>query len=320
MPATARPPPPRYARRVTHAAQTESDPLHGGVPAGIAENPANPAADDHPVTDDLALALALADAADAITVARFQAVDLLVEAKPDATPVTDADTAVEAMIRERLAQARPGDAVLGEEQGLIGDARRRWVVDPVDGTKNFVRGVPVWGTLLALEVDGTVVVGVASAPAMGRRWWAARGHGAHTRTVAGEIRSLSVSAVADLADAYMSFASIESWSAAGRLESFMNLVATVWRTRAFGDFWSHMMVAEGAVDLACEPDVSLWDMAALQVIVEEAGGTFTDLTGRPDPAGGSVLTSNSRLHTRALEILNQPSMSAPGTEACGRAI
>ncbi len=293
---------------MTRAAQTDPDPRPSGLPASNVEIPANPAADDHPVTDDLALALALADAADAITMARFQAVDLLVEAKPDATPVTDADTAVEAMIRARLARVRPGDAVLGEEQGLVGEARRRWVVDPVDGTKNFVRGVPVWGTLLALEIDGTVVVGVASAPAMGRRWWAARGHGAHTRTVAGEIRSLAVSAVTDLADAYLSFASIENWSAAGRLEPFLDLVAAVWRTRAFGDFWSHMMVAEGAVDLACEPDVSLWDMAALQVIIEEAGGTFTDLTGRPGPAGGSVLTTNSRLHARALDILNQPSV------------
>ncbi|WP_284346879.1 histidinol-phosphatase [Frankia sp. Cppng1_Ct_nod] len=251
------------------------------------------------------MALVLADAADAMTLARFQAVDLRVEAKPDATPVTDADTAVEAMIRERLAEARPADAVLGEEQGLIGDARRRWVVDPVDGTKNFVRGVPVWGTLLALEIDGEVVAGVVSAPAMGRRWWAARGFGAHTRTAVGEVRSLGVSAVTDLNDAYLSFASVESWSAAGRLAPFMDLVEAVWRTRAFGDFWSHMMVAEGAVDLACEPEVSLWDLAALQVIVEEAGGTFTDLTGRRGPSGGSVLTTNGRLHAATLAILNR---------------
>ncbi|KLL11743.1 histidinol-phosphatase [Protofrankia sp. BMG5.30] len=305
---------------MTNAAQTDALEAVGTDLPGSDRQPASsgarPTVDGyattgHPIGDDLALALALADAADAITLARFQAVDLRVEAKPDATPVTDADTAVEAMIRARLAESRPGDAVLGEEQGLIGaDTRRRWVVDPVDGTKNFVRGVPVWGTLLALEVDGEVVVGVASAPAMGRRWWAARGQGAHTRTAVGETRSLAVSAVADLADAYLSFASVESWSAAGRLAPFLGLVDAVWRTRAYGDFWSHMMVAEGAVDLACEPDVSLWDMAALQVIVEEAGGTFTDLTGRRGPGGGSILTTNGRLHTRALDILNQPAQPA----------
>ncbi|WP_163547158.1 histidinol-phosphatase [Candidatus Frankia nodulisporulans] len=270
------------------------------------ESPEVPDAVTVTVTDDLALALSLADAADRLTLSRFQAVDLHVESKPDNTPVSDADTAVEAMIRERLAVARPGDAVLGEEEGLVGgDSRRRWILDPVDGTKNFVRGVPVWGTLLGLEVDGEMVVGVASAPAMSRRWWGARGTGAFTRDATGDTRALRVSPVTRLSDAFLSFASIEGWRTARRLEEFLDLADQVWRTRAYGDFWSHMMVAEGAVDLACEPEVSLWDMAALQVIVEEAGGRFTDLTGTRGPGHGTVLTTNGLLHESALRSFNR---------------
>jgi histidinol-phosphatase len=262
------------------------------------------------LAEDLTLALAVAEAADALTLSRFLAVDLRVEAKPDNTPVTDADTAVEALVRERLAAARPHDAVLGEEQGLVGDnARRRWILDPVDGTKNFVRGVPVWATLLALEVDGEVVVGVVSAPAMNRRWWAGRGLGAQTRTATGQARPLQVSAVGELSDAYLSFASLKSWSIHGQLDGFLGLANAVWRTRAYGDFWSHMMVAEGAVDLACEPEVSLWDLAALQVVVEEAGGTFTDLRGQRGAGGGSVLTTNGHLHTAALGLLTAPQIA-----------
>lgn len=253
------------------------------------------------IADDLALALSLADAADRITLSRFQAVDLHVESKPDNTPVSDADTAVESMIRARLAVDRPDDAVLGEEEGLVGaGARRRWILDPVDGTKNFVRGVPVWGTLLGLEVDGEMIVGVASAPAMSRRWWGARGTGAFTRDATGDTRALQVSSVSSLGDAFLSFASVEGWRKADRLEEFLDLADQVWRTRGYGDFWSHMMVAEGAVDLACEPEVSLWDMAALQVIVEEAGGRFTDLAGRRGPGHGTVLTTNGKLHDLAL--------------------
>jgi histidinol-phosphatase len=267
-------------------------------PPATAAQPA-PVAQPSPA-EDLALALSLADAADKITLSRFQAVDLRVESKPDNTPVSDADTAVESMIRARLAVARPDDAVLGEEEGLTGDARRRWILDPVDGTKNFVRGVPVWGTLLGLEVDGEIVAGVASAPAMGRRWWAARGAGAFTRTATGDTRALRVSSVSSLDDAFLSFASVEGWTTAGRLDEFLGLAGQVWRTRAYGDFWSHMMVAEGAVDVACEPEVSLWDLAALQIIVEEAGGRFTDLRGRRGAGHGTVLTTNGHLHAAAL--------------------
>lgn len=255
---------------------------------------------------DLSLALELADVADAITLARYASVDLVVETKPDATPVSDADKAVEAALRARLAESHPEDAVLGEEEGFAGaaDARRRWVIDPVDGTKNFIRTVPVWATLLALEVDGRVEVGVVSAPALGFRWWAARGRGAwrqdaHSSTP----RRLTVSRVGTLADASLSYSSLSGWEEQQRLAGFLDLSRAVWRTRAFGDFWSHCLVAEGAVDVSCEPEVSHWDLAALQVLVEEAGGRFTDLAGRAGPDGGSVVCSNGLLHDDVLRLL-----------------
>ncbi len=252
---------------------------------------------------DLALAHELADAADAITLDRFGAVDLVVESKPDLTPVSDADRAVEQAIRTQLASARPGDAVLGEEDGETGTGPRRWVVDPVDGTKNFVRGVPVWASLVALQQDGEVVVGVVSAPALGRRWWAARGLGAFAGGSLVTARRLQVSAVAALPDASVAYSSLTGWEEQGRLPGLLQLSREVWRTRAYGDFWSHVMVAEGAVDASFEPEVSLWDLAPLQVVVEEAGGRFTDLAGRPRPDGGSAVCSNGLLHDEVLERL-----------------
>ena len=253
--------------------------------------------------DDLALAHELADAADAHTLARFQAVDLVVTAKPDLTPVSDADTAVEQAVRTTLAARRPGDAVLGEEDGEVGTGPRRWVVDPIDGTKNFVRGVPVWATLIALQVEGEVVAGVVSAPALGRRWWAARGHGAHTGGALAATRPLRVSEVGSLADASVAYSSLTGWEQQGRLPGLLQLSRDVWRTRAYGDFWSHVLVAEGAVEASFEPEVSLWDLAALQVVVEEAGGRFTDLGGVRGPAGGSVVCSNGLLHDEVLAAL-----------------
>ncbi len=254
--------------------------------------------------DDLTLALRLADAADAVTMARFQATDLVVETKPDLTPVSDADRAVEHELRRVLADRRPDDAVLGEEFGeAAGGGSRRWVVDPVDGTKNFVRGVPVWATLLALMDGVEVYLGVVSAPALGRRWWACRGRGAWTRVFGGEPRRLRVSSVSDLANASVSYAGLGGWAEQGRLDGLLALARLVWRTRAYGDFWSHVLVAEGAVDAAFEPEVSLWDLAALSVLVEEAGGRFTDLAGRRGPAGGSALASNGRLHDAVLRHL-----------------
>ena len=254
--------------------------------------------------DDLALAHELADAADAITLDRFGALDLVVESKPDLTPVSDADVAVEKAIRSLLASRRPDDAVLGEEDGETGTGPRRWVVDPVDGTKNFVRGVPVWASLVALQEDGVVTVGVVSAPALGRRWWAARGLGAHAGGSLAQARRLQVSAVSSLPDASVAYSSLTGWEEQGRLPGLLQLSRDVWRTRAYGDFWSHVMVAEGAVDASFEPEVSLWDLAPLQVVVEEAGGRFTDLSGAARPDGGSVVCSNGLLHDEVLQALS----------------
>ncbi|MBA9007499.1 MULTISPECIES: histidinol-phosphatase [Thermomonospora] len=254
-------------------------------------------------TDDLRLAHVLADAADDITTKRFRALDLRIDTKPDLTPVSDADRSVEEQVRGTLKRARPRDAVVGEEYGSTGHGARRWVIDPIDGTKNFVRGVPVWATLIALMEHDEVVVGLVSAPALNRRWWAARGGGAWTGRSLSQAARLQVSSVAKLSDASLSFSSLSGWEERGRLDNFLDLTRTVWRTRAFGDFWSHMMVAEGAVDISAEPEVSLWDLAALQVIVEEAGGTFTNLAGAPGPDGGSVVCTNGLLHDEVLRTL-----------------
>ena len=253
--------------------------------------------------DDLELAHQLADRADAVTLARFRALDLQVSTKPDLTPVSDADTAVERELRDLLAVRRCGDAILGEEQGSTGAGPRRWVLDPIDGTKNFVRGVPVWATLIALQEDGVTTVGVASAPALGRRWWAATGLGAYAGASPSQGTRLGVSRVSQLADAHLSYSSLTGWQDQGRLPGLLSLSQRCWRTRAFGDFWSHLLVAEGAVDASFEPEVSLWDLAALQVIVEQAGGRFTDLAGRATADGGSVVCSNGLLHDEVLSAL-----------------
>jgi histidinol-phosphatase len=253
---------------------------------------------------DLALALELADAADALTTARFLAADLVVESKPDLTPVSDADRGCEELIRARLTAERPDDAVIGEEFGATATAARRWIIDPIDGTKNYVRGVPVWATLIALQQDERTVVGVVSAPALGRRWWASAGGGAWTGTSTENARACHVSKVATLADASLSYSSLEGWDAVGRRDAFRDLIDEVWRNRAFGDFWSYMLVAEGAVDLAAEPEVSLWDLAALSVIVEEAGGRFTNLDGADRVDGGNAVASNGLLHTDLLAALS----------------
>jgi histidinol-phosphatase len=256
--------------------------------------------------DDIRFAHVLADDADAQTMQRFRARDLRVDTKPDATPVTDADRATEEAIRRTLARARPRDAVLGEEMGAEGWGSRRWVVDPIDGTKNYVRGVPVWATLLALMVDDDVVAGVVSAPALGRRWWAARGTGAWTGKSLASASRCRVSEVATLDRASLSYSSLWGWEEAGKLDAFLDLMRACWRTRAYGDFWSYMLLADGAVDIACEPDLALHDMAALTVVVEEAGGRFTDLTGKPGPLGGNALATNGRIHDDVLALLGDP--------------
>lgn len=249
--------------------------------------------------DDLALAHVLADDADSLTMSRFRALDLRVETKPDMTPVSDADTAVEKALRANLERARRRDAVLGEEMGRSGSAQRCWVIDPIDGTKNYVRGVPVWATLIALMDGDEVVAGVVSAPAIQRRWWAARGTGAYTGRSMSSATPCHVSKVTSLTDASLSYSGLGGWG-----DGFMRLTREVWRTRAYGDFWSYTLVAEGAVDIACEPEVSLWDLAPLAVIVEEAGGQFTGLDGARGPAGGSAVATNGHLHDEVLDHLS----------------
>ena len=278
--------------------------------------------------NDLALAHALADLADAISLDRYQAQDLVITNKPDNTPVTDADRAVETAIREALATHRHTDGLVGEEFGSDkGSSGRYWVIDPIDGTKNFMRGVPTWATLIALvNIDSfgneEVVVGIASAPALARRWSAAKGHGAVVRFNSGNIdtalddtsddnfsdphaineKKISVSKVASLSDASISYSDFVGWG--DRLEPFQKMLANAWRTRGIGDFWSHMLVAEGAVDVAIEPSLALWDMAALDIIVREAGGTFTNTAGQSGPFGGSGVSTNGLLHNAVINGLN----------------
>jgi len=254
-------------------------------------------------TDDLRLAHLLADDADSLTEARFKALDLHVLSKPDLTPVSDADRSVEEGIRRTLARARTRDAVLGEEQGASGHSQRRWIIDPIDGTKNFIRGVPVWATLIALEVDGEVVMGVVSAPQLQRRWWAAKGQGAWTGKNLMRATRIHTSDVRRLEDASMSYSSLSGWEQRGQLDDFLALSRRVWRTRAYGDFWSYMLVAEGAVDIAAEPELELYDMAALDIIVREAGGQFTSLDSTPGPWGGNAVATNGHLHEAALAFL-----------------
>jgi histidinol-phosphatase len=254
-------------------------------------------------TDDLRLAHVLADDADSTAQARFKALDLHVMTKPDLTPVTDADHSVEEGIRRVLSRARPRDAVQGEESGSTGHSQRRWVVDPIDGTKNFVRGVPVWASLISLMVDDEVVVGVVSAPMLNRRWWAMKDGGAWTGKSLLRASACQVSDVSRVEDASLSYSSLHGWDERGRLEDFLSLSRRCWRTRAYGDFWSYMLLAEGAIDIAAEPELKLWDMAALDIVVREAGGTFTSLAGQPGPWGDNALATNGRLHDAAMAYL-----------------
>ncbi len=262
------------------------------------------------IADDLALALAMAGDADLVSIDRFHAMDLAVETKPDRTPVTDADRAVERVIRDRIAAARPGDGILGEEYGTEGDTHRQWIIDPIDGTANFLRGVPIWGTLIALAIDGTPVVGVVSCPALGRRWWGALGHGAWGATGHGtwdehaqEPQRLEVSGVRELADASFSYNNIQGWDGEGRIDQLVGITREVWRARSIGDVWSYMLLAEGSVDAIGEFDLKPYDMAAIIPIVEEAGGRFTDAAGEPGPWGGAAVATNGHLHEAVLERL-----------------
>ena len=270
--------------------------------------PVPPGSDRTGPADDLQLAQQLADLADAISLTRFGASDLRVSDKPDMTPVSDADLAVESALRELIARERPGDRVVGEEfsdpaaRSIHG---RRWIIDPIDGTKSYVRGVPIWATLIGLVDGGEPVVGVASAPALSRRWWAARGFGSFTRFADHAVRRCRVSGVGRIEDASISYSEPSEWRAVDREDSFQGLLGRCWRTRAYGDFYSYMLVAEGAVDIAAEPELSLWDVAALGPIVTEAGGRFTGVDGRPAiSAKCSALATNGLLHDDVLTALD----------------
>jgi histidinol-phosphatase len=265
--------------------------------------------------DDLELALSLADTADKITMARYRATDLQVETKPDMTPVTESDKAVEFALRERLAADKPNDAVIGEEfggapeagvdaggqratSGSDGVGRRTWVIDPIDGTKSYVRGMDTWSTLIALIVDGVVVVGVVSMPALGKRWWATRGGGAFA-----DGRRLRVSTIRELEDAQLMWSGVEEWDAVGGADRLLTLARACWRTRGVGDAWQYMLVAEGAAEIAVDPEATLWDLAAVSIVVEEAGGRFTSVTGDSGAGAGSGLATNGPLHDVVLDLL-----------------
>lgn len=252
--------------------------------------------------EDLALALELADIADAISLARFRSLDLHVETKPDRSPVTDADRAVELAIKEVLATRRGDDGIVGEEFGNSGSSARKWIIDPIDGTANYMRGVPVWATLIALSVDGKAVVSVVSSPALGRRWWAAPGV-AKTSDIDGSVRDLKVSAIATLEDASLSYNNLQLWDSYGYLDRLIALSRKVWRTRAYGDFYSYMLLAEGSVDVVAEHDLKLYDIAALVPIVEEAGGRFSAIDGPLTESTSSVLATNGSLHDTVLTEL-----------------
>jgi histidinol-phosphatase len=258
--------------------------------------------------DDLALARVAVANADLVSLARFRAQDLVVTTKPDRTPVTDADQAVERVIRATLGASRPEDDIFGEEMGTDSNtigarAGRQWIIDPIDGTAGFLRGLPIWGTLVALAIDGVPVVGAISAPALGKRWFGATGLGSwSTTSESREEVPLQVSEVGAVADATVSYNSIGQWVADGRQESLLALAGSAWRTRALGDFWPYMLVAEGSLDMAGEPDLQPYDMAAIQPIVEGAGGRFSSLDGENSVWSGSALATNGLIHDEVLSL------------------
>ena len=259
---------------------------------------------------DIELLKELANASDEISFDRFQSQDLIIETKPDLTPVTDADRAVEEKIRSILAAARPSDKIVGEEFGSpdsIAKGERYWVIDPIDGTKNFLRGVPIWATLIGLvyrneEGVDRVIAGMVSSPALFRRWYAAEGFGAFTEVNGGPAVEISVSRVSSLSDASLSFSDLVGWGE--RKDLYVAFMERAWRVRGIGDFWSHMLVAEGAVDIAAEPSLALWDMAAVAIVVKEAGGRFTDLENNDGPFGKSGVSTNGHLHDLFIKALS----------------
>ncbi|MFT4282778.1 inositol monophosphatase family protein [Microbacterium sp.] len=256
------------------------------------------------LTSDLELALRIADAADAATMSRFDAADLSVETKADASPVTEADLAAERAIRELLASERPADGVFGEEYGTSGDASRQWIIDPIDGTANYLKGIPMWTTLIALAIDGVPRVGVASQPALGRRWWAATGLGAWTDGDSAGPRRLQVSNVSTVAESSISFQSISQWDEVGRADTLVRMSRAVWRDRGYGDTWPYMLLAEGRLEFVAEFGVKEYDIAALVPIITEAGGRFTDIDGNDSLSSRSSLATNGLLHHAFLDLVH----------------
>lgn len=256
------------------------------------------------LTSDLELALCIADAADAVTMSRFDAADLSVETKADASPVTEADLAAERAIRELLASERPADGVFGEEFGTSGDASRQWIIDPIDGTANYLKGIPMWTTLIALAIDGVPRVGVASQPALGRRWWAATGLGAWTDGDSAGPRRLQVSNVSTVAESSISFQSISQWDEVGRADTLVRMSRAVWRDRGYGDTWPYMLLAEGRLEFVAEFGVKEYDIAALVPIITEAGGRFTDIDGNDSLSSRSSLATNGLLHHAFLDLVH----------------
>ena len=253
--------------------------------------------------NDLELLQVLANAADEISLSRYRALDLKVETKPDKTPVTDADRAVESKLRELIKLYRPNDTVIGEEYENTGESERTWIIDPIDGTANYLRGVPIWATLIGLRIDGEILTSVVSAPALGRRWWASGGKGAFTRDIDGSVRQLKVSGISKLEDATLSFNSLEQWRDAGMLDQLLALSERVHRSRAYGDFLSYMFLAEGAIEIASEHDLKVYHIAALVPIIREAGGEITDLLGPLTEETSSLVATNGLIHSQVLNAL-----------------
>ena len=266
---------------------------------------------DGDLSADLALALRLADAADAASMSRFDAADLEVSLKADASHVTEADLATEKAIRAILESERPEDGVFGEEFGITGDSSRQWIIDPIDGTANYLKGIPMWTVLIALSIDGVPRVGVASQPALGRRWWAASGLGAWTNTPDGGERRLAVSTISDIAESSASFQSIRQWDEVGRTDELLRLSRAVWRDRGYGDTWPYMLLAEGRLEFVAEFGVKEYDVAALVPIITEAGGTFTSFDGDDTIADRSSLATNGILHQSFLDLLRSPHTVPP---------
>lgn len=248
--------------------------------------------------DELAFAGELADAAGELALSYFGG-EFAVKLKADRTPVTQADVRIEAMVRERVNERFPGDAVLGEEGGLEGEGERRWIVDPIDGTKNFADGVQIWANLIALAVDDEPVLGVVNAPALGERYEAVLGGGARLNG-----RPIEVSRADRVSRAFVVYSSAGLWMDAERPGPLRDLLREARRNRGFGDFWGHMLVARGSADVMLEPELATWDFAALKVVVEEAGGKVSTFDGKPLEHGGSMLTTNGVLHDEVVARLS----------------